>query len=417
MGELKNIFSKIDSFRNEMVEMQRELTSRPALSPENGGDGEYRKAQYLYDMLSKISNNISWVGIKDERVKSKERPNLIAKIEGKNPERTIWVITHMDVVPPGDYNLWKNKNPWEVLEEDGKLYGRGVEDDQQELVASYFAVKALVEENLTPRYNIALVFVADEETGSNYGLKALIKDDYLDFGRDDLIIVPDGGNSDGTMIEVAEKSILRTKLVVNGKQTHASTPNNGLNANVVASDLTLKLYNSLKRRFSKRNNLFTPPESTFEPTKRERNVEAVNIIPGREVLYFDSRILPSYNLKDIENEILRVCSELEKKYSSGKAKCKIDVEFSMERQAAPPTDPNSEVVKELSKAIKFVYNVDPKPMGIGGGTVAAFVRKQNLEAVVWSRILETAHQINEHIIVDNMVNDAKVYTALFLGME
>ena len=68
----------------------------------------------------------------------------------------------------------------------------------------------------------------------------------------------------------------------------------------------------------------------------------------------------------------------------------------------------------LSKAIKNVYGVEAKAMGIGGGTVAAFFRRAGHHAVVWARIDELAHQPNEYTVIDNMVGDAKVFADLFL---
>jgi len=53
--------------------------------------------------------------------------------------------------------------------------------------------------------------------------------------------------------------------------------------------------------------------------------------------------------------------------------------------------------------------------GIDGGTCAAFLRKIDVPAVVWSTIDETAHQPNEYAKIENIVNDTKVYA--FLAFE
>ena len=47
--------------------------------------------------------------------------------------------------------------------------------------------------------------------------------------------MPDAGNENGTMIEVAEKSILWLKFKILGKQTHGSMPEKGINAFKAAS--------------------------------------------------------------------------------------------------------------------------------------------------------------------------------------
>ena len=54
--------------------------------------------------------------------------------------------------------------------QDGKVYGRGTEDNQQDLVASLFAAKAFLDEEIVPESSIGILLAADEETGSVYGL-------------------------------------------------------------------------------------------------------------------------------------------------------------------------------------------------------------------------------------------------------
>jgi succinyl-diaminopimelate desuccinylase len=66
----------------------------------------------------------------------------------------------------------------------------------------------------------------------------------------------------------------------------------------------------------------------------------------------------------------------------------------------------------LTEAIKKLRGVEPKVGGIGGGTCAAFFRKIDVPAVVWSTIDETAHQPNEYTKIENIVNDTKVYAFL-----
>jgi succinyl-diaminopimelate desuccinylase len=66
----------------------------------------------------------------------------------------------------------------------------------------------------------------------------------------------------------------------------------------------------------------------------------------------------------------------------------------------------------LTEAIRKVRGTEPKVGGIGGGTCAAFFRKIDVPAVVWSTIDETAHQPNEYAKIENIMNDTKVYAFL-----
>lgn len=406
---MKN-FPEIERLKDQMIKTQIELTSIPALGPKNRGDGEKKKADYVKSLLSEIGfDKIREYNAPDLRVSCGYRPNIVAILYGENKEKTVWILTHLDIVPPGSKELWRS-DPFKVEVKNEKLYGRGVEDNQQEMVASIYAVKALRELKIRPKYNVGLVFVSDEETGSKYGIEYLLSQDI--FKKGDIIIAPDGGNSKGTMIEVAEKSILWLKFIVKGKQFHASVPQKAKNASRIGARFLLRLDKAFHRRFKKKNSLFTPSVSTFEPTRREENVPNVNTIPGQDIFYFDCRILPEYPLKKVISFIKREIKEAEKEF-----RVKIKFEEVMATPAPLPTPEDAEVVRLLKNSIKAIYGVRARPKGIGGGTVAAFFRKVGYNAVVWSKIDGTAHQPNEYCIIDNMVNDAKVYFHLLTAPQ
>ena len=140
----------INDCKAKMVELETLLTSHPALAPENGGEGELEKAKALVDWLKKegfAENQIQEIDAPDSRVKSGVRPNVIVTIPGESDDFAGWVMAHLDVVPAGDLKLW-HSDPWQVVEKDGKLYGRGVEDNQQGLVSGVFAALAFVKNGI-----------------------------------------------------------------------------------------------------------------------------------------------------------------------------------------------------------------------------------------------------------------------------
>ncbi len=406
----QKIRETIDAESSEMIKLQSELVAIPAIGPINGGSGEAEKAKYLLDYLSGLSLNIKEYNAPDNSVPAGYRPNLVVRLEGINRNRTIWIMTHLDIVPPGSKDLWQT-DPFQAVVKDGKIYGRGTEDNQQEMVASIIAIKVLKSLGLTPNYDVCLLLVADEETGSKFGVQYLVNNYPELFKKDDLFVVADAGNEDGTLLEIAEKSMLWLKFIVYGKQAHASAPHHGLNAHRVAANLICHLDKFFKKRYKAKNRLFSPPISTFEPTKKESNVPNINTIPGEDIFYFDCRILPEYDIQNIITDLQEELAKFQTKYSA-----KIVLEKVQGEQAAPPTSTDADIVKLLKQAIKKVYNVNAKPRGIGGGTVAAILRRHGFPAVVWGKFANTAHQPNEYCIIENMVNDAKVYACLF-GME
>lgn len=356
---------------------------------------------YIKEILKELKPDIlDEIKVADKRVSSGYRPNIIARWKYDPSRPTLWIIVHSDIVPPGDLSLWDG-DPYRIKVEGDKIIGRGVEDNQHAFVSAYIAIKAVLEKG---RMNIpvAVAVVADEETGSRYGLKYILEKCDL-FKKDDLIIVPDGGNQEGTMIEVAEKSMLWLKFEVLGVQCHASTPEKGKNSLYGVARLIIELQ-KLKDVFSKEDPLFSPPFSTFEPTKIEANVENINTIPGRDVFYMDCRILPSYRVDDVIDEVKKIAERVEKELN-----LKIDVSQVYRLDAPAPTPSDSEIVKILSEAIEKVKGKKAFPRGIGGGTVAAFFREKGIPAVVWSTVSDTAHKPNEYCLISNIIDDAKVF--------
>jgi succinyl-diaminopimelate desuccinylase len=408
MSELEKVFSTIDGYRDEIINFQADLTSRVALGPENDGTGEHDKASYMKRRLQELQPDLlEEIRAPDERAQGGYRPNLVAKWEAGKDGSAVWVLSHMDVVPPGDLSLW-DSDPYEIKVEGEKIIGRGVEDNQHGIISSYLALKAIRDSEVALGRAVGLVIVADEETGSRYGLDYLLKNHSDFFKTDDLIIVPDGGNDEGTMIEVAEKSMLWLKFTVTGQQCHASTPEKGRNSLYGAARLIVAL-DRLKDKFGLADELYRPPLSTFEPTKMEANIPNINTIPGRDIFHIDCRILPEYRVDDIlaaaEQIAKQVADELD---------LSILVEPVYRQEAAAPTPADSPVVEVLARAIKAVNGLEAKPMGIGGGTVAAFFRKAGLPAAVWMTMPNTPHQPNEYCLIKNIISDAKVFACLYL---
>ncbi len=399
-------FKLIDSMEGDIVSALTELITYPAVSPVSGGTGEREKLEFL----KKLIENFGFDEIKEYVTTDHtgaERPSLVAVKKGLNPALPRFcVVTHVDIVPAGDLSKWQT-DPFKAEIKDGKIFGRGTEDNGQELIASLYAVKVMSQLGLTPPRDICLALAADEENGSTYGMKFLLKQEGL-FRKDDMIIVPDHGNQDGSLLEVAEKSIMWLKVQTLGKSCHGSEPEKGKNAFLAASTFLTEIYQAVKERYPAQNPLFKPPYSTFEPTKKEPNVLNVNSIPGEDVFYFDCRIMPEYQIEDVLSFFQEKASEVAKRFG-----VKMKVSVVQQDQAAPPTSPNAPVVLALKKALKNVYGVEARQAGIGGGTCGAIFRRAGIPAVVWAKIVDNAHEPNEHCLVENLVGDTKVYFDLF----
>jgi succinyl-diaminopimelate desuccinylase len=397
--------------KEEMMDFTREILSIPAIAPESGGDGEMKKAERLLELISDWGfDSIERYDSPDDRVQDGKRPNILLRIKGKDPDLpAIWTFSHLDVVPPGDLSKWTG-DPWKLRIEGDRMIARGVEDNGQDLVTSLFAARSILKSGIRPDRNINLFLVADEEVGSAKGMVYLMNEHEDIFSKDDLFMVPDAGEPDGSMIEVAEKSIMWVKVKTVGKSVHASTPHKGINANLAAMRFLVAIHDELNERYPDEDLLYDYPRSSFVPSKREANVPNINSVPGEDVSYIDCRVMPSYRAEEVLDYVRRRADEHSKDHG-----VKIEVSTLQYEQAAPPTSPNHPIVGLLKEAIARVYGVEAKPQGIGGGTCAAILRRAGYPAAVWSKMEDSAHMPDEVALVSNYIGNAKVFVHVFMS--
>ncbi|MCQ2551408.1 MAG: dipeptidase PepV [Clostridia bacterium] len=94
-----------------------------------------------------------------------DMPGYILDEEGdieRTGAYTLGILAHLDVVPEGEG--WK-VDPFGAVEKDGKIYGRGTQDDKGPLVCALYAMKALKDSGYVPAKKVRLIVGLDEETG------------------------------------------------------------------------------------------------------------------------------------------------------------------------------------------------------------------------------------------------------------
>ena len=399
----EDVVDRLDAMQDEMVTTLTALCRIPAIGPANGGEGEAKKASFVQGLLRDLGLKVERFDAPDSDAAGGKRPNLVARV-GKGPR--LWFLCHLDVVPPGDLKAWRC-DPFEPKRFDGRLYGRGTEDNGQALVSVLSAYQAILKSRTKPRRALGFAIVSDEETGSGHGVKHLLTQDV--FVPKDAFIVPDWGVTKGDAVEVSEKSLVWLKVSVHGKQGHASTPNEAINAHRAGAYLTTAIDANLPRKFRATDSLFRPWTSTFEPTKHEPNVPNVNTIPGEDVFYFDCRVLPIYKTKEIVAAAQELANQTAQTFG-----VQVTLEV-VNEESSPPTPAEAPIVRELIQTLQKVRNIRARPVGIGGGTVAGPLREKGFACAVWSTTEESAHAADEYSRVDNLVADAKIFAALMLG--
>jgi acetylornithine deacetylase/succinyl-diaminopimelate desuccinylase-like protein len=229
MPDLRPLFAQIDSIESEIVALECDLVRIPSVNTGLMPTGdETAVCEYIRDWLAED-------GISSEVLsRVPERGNIIARIEGRNPDARLMFMSHTDVVPVEDADKWRFP-PFSATIDDGRIYGRGASDCKGLLTAQLMAMRLLKRNGIELEHSLILCSGADEEHGGRYGFGWLAEN------YPDKIAAPFAVNEGGGtpilaaggltyLLGVGEKGRLQVEFAVEGVSAHASVPWQGTNA-------------------------------------------------------------------------------------------------------------------------------------------------------------------------------------------
>ena len=357
---------QIIELENETILLCQEMIRIPSVNHGEGLGDEKAMAEY-------VASKLSEVGIKSELIETApNRVNVVAKIEGSDPKRPGLVLHgHLDVVPVNadDWSV----DPFSGLIKDGFIWGRGAVDMKDMDAMILASVRMWQRIGYKPPRNILLVFFADEEAGSNYGSRWLVKHRPEIFEGYSEAVSEVGGFSITItgehrlyLIEAAQKGIQWLKLTAKGTAGHGSFINKDNSVTKVADavsrignyewpQLETKTSSSLFRKIAELTGdkydaknvkpllhhlgdavkmLGATISNTANPTMLEAGYK-VNVIPQSASATVDGRFLPGYEEElhqtikklagdDIEVEILTRDIALEVEFAGPLVKAMCD---------------------------------------------------------------------------------------------
>ena len=208
---VQDIIKKVDECKDEALQYLIEAIQSP--SPTGS---ELPMAKTVHKWLDKIGIQV------DTYEYMKDRPNFIATWKGTQEGKTFLFNGHMDVFPATETDD-PNYNAWSGEIKDGCVYGRGTSDMKGGDCAALMAVKLLKEMGFDPKGNVVLNFVSDEESGGEYGILSLLKDDLIhaDFG---ISMEPSSHDEQSTDLMVGHGGVYPCQVIVYGDGGHAARP-------------------------------------------------------------------------------------------------------------------------------------------------------------------------------------------------
>ena len=213
---------QIIELENETITLCQEMIRIPSVNHGEGQGDEKAMAEY-------VASKLAEVGIKSELIETApNRVNVVAKVEGADKSRPGLVLHgHIDVVPANaaDWSV----DPFSGVIKDGFIWGRGAVDMKDMDAMILATVRMWQRIGYKPPRNILLVFFADEEAGSNYGSRWLVKHRPEIFDGYSEAVSEVGGFSVTItgehrlyLIEAAQKGIQWMKLTAKGTAGHGS---------------------------------------------------------------------------------------------------------------------------------------------------------------------------------------------------
>ena len=251
-----------------------------------------------------IEAHLTALGFRVTRITDPDEPKagLYAEI---GPEGDGVVLSaHTDVVPVEGQN-W-TRPPFELTEEDGRLYGRGT-TDMKGFLASVLAF-AEVAAGADLKAPIKLVISYDEEIGC-VGMGRMIKALRPLIGTPRICIVGEPTSLD---VAIGHKGKKSYRAICRGEAGHSALAPKFVNAIYVATDLISGL-RSLQAKFAGSgvaDDDYAVPYSTVHVGKLTGGT-ALNIVPDVAELLFEIRYLAADRIEDFEADLAALVAQVE----------------------------------------------------------------------------------------------------------
>ncbi len=412
---LESIFAEIDQRRDDAIQLTRNLVAIPTLNP----PGEH----YL-DICTLLDARLTRAGFGTELLRAEgavgdsdlhPRWNLVARKEGRGSGECIHFNSHIDVVQVG--GGWTT-DPFAGQVRDGRIYGRGTCDMKGGLAASIVAAEAFLA--CCPEFNgaIEISATADEESGGYGGAAWLAEQGYLSPNRVQHAIIPEPLNKN--RICLGHRGVWWAEIETKGRIAHGSMPFLGdcaiRHMGALIEALEKRLFPMLA---SRRTKMAVVPKGAKKSTL---NINAIHggepelasdytgfssaCVPDSCRLVIDRRFLPEESLDVVKSEVLVLLKELKI------ARPGFDFEI-RDLFEVPSVMAENEcaVAEKVSRGIKRVLDVEPEYV-VSPGTYD----QKHFDLIGGMRnciaygpgILELAHQPDEWVGIDDMLDSAKV---------
>ncbi|MDF2854530.1 MAG: acetylornithine deacetylase [Neobacillus sp.] len=358
---------------------------------EIGGDGLTQHPAYCCDRKSFGGN-----------------PNVVAVLKGSGGGKSIILNGHIDVVPVGDEKNWKH-DPFSGQIECGKLYGRGATDMKGGTVALLMAIESLIATGIKLKGDVIYQSVIEEESGGAGTLAAVLRG-----YKADGAIIPEPTNM---KIFPKQQGSMWFRITVKGRAAHGGTRYEG----VSAIEKALIVIESLQELEKARNEKIVDPLFDKIPIPIPINIGKINSgewpssVPDVAVIEGRMGVAPDETISAAQQEMINCLQKINEQEDWFKEN-PLEVEWFGGRWLPGNLESNHPLIQTLSESFSEIKGEEPiieaSPWGTDGGILSNI---GHTPVVVFGPgVTETAHDANEHIVLEEMFNASEIIALTLL---
>ncbi|MFC3722172.1 MAG: acetylornithine deacetylase/succinyl-diaminopimelate desuccinylase family protein [Neoaquamicrobium sediminum] len=409
----EQLFRAIDDRRDELVALTADLIRFPTVNPP--GEAYTPCAEFIANRLRKRRFETQLIRGQDTPGDSDRYPrtNVVARFDGRGHGPTVHFNSHIDVVEAGEG--W-TVDPYGGIVKDGRVYGRGACDMKGGLAASIIAAEVFMDVYPDFPGAIEISGTVDEESGGFGGVAYLASKGFFSKPRVDHVIIPEPLNKD--RICLGHRGVWWAEIETKGRIAHGSMPFLGDSAirhmGAVLHAFEEELFPALDR---KQTQMPVVPEGARRSTMNINSIhggQTEDFFPGlpspnvadtcRTVI--DRRFLLEESIDQVKGEVTSILDRLKRE----RPKFDYSIRDLMEVQPTM-TERDAPVVTAVAEGIREIFGKEPDYV-ISPGTydqkhVARIGHLHDCIAY-GPGILDLAHQPDEWVGIDDMVESAKV---------
>ena len=410
-GATENLLKIVEARREELVELARALIRFPTINPP--GEAYQPCAEFIGRRLGARGFAVDYVRAAGTPGDSERYPrvNVVARREGNVAGPCVHFNSHIDVVQTGaGWTL----DPFAALIRDGKIYGRGACDMKGGLAASIIAVEALIDSGAQLPGALEISGTVDEESGGYGGVHYLAQRGWFSPPRVDHVIIPEPLNVDRVCI--GHRGVWWAEIETHGRMAHGSMPFLGdcavRHMHAFIDRLEQDLYPKLAAR---RTDMPVVPSGARHSTMNINSIHGgqaetsgfpAPCVPDSCRLVIDRRLLIEEDMLSVKGEVRALLDQLatEREGFAYELRDIFEVQPTM-------ADRNGPVARSTAAAIQRVMGREAEFVCSPGTYDQKHIDRigKLRDCIAYGPgILDLAHQPDEYVLIEDMVNSAKV---------